>query len=113
MSTPQKNLPRFLPTLTEVVRPGEAVGLEVASEEVASVPQQTPAGLMPAADELVERVMQRLAPTLETKLRAVVTSLVQEQISAMEPYLWQEVDQALRQTVAAAVVQELDALARR
>jgi len=77
------------------------------------LPRQTPSGLMPAADELVERVMQRLAPTLETKLRAVVTSLVQEQISAMEPYLWQEVDQALRQNVAAAVAQELDALARR
>jgi hypothetical protein len=109
MNTPPKNLPRFLPTLTEVVRPGEAV----ASEEGTVLPQQTAASRMPAAEELVERVMQRLAPTLETKLRAVVTSLVQEQISALEPYLWQEVDQALRQTVATAVAQELDALARR
>jgi hypothetical protein len=107
MSTPS-NLPRFLPTLTEVVQPGE-----VAAVSAESLPLSPAASAMPAADELVERVMQRLAPTLEIRLRAVVTSLVQEQISALEPYLWQEVDQALRQTVVAAVTEELDALARR
>lgn len=106
MSTPPKNLPRFLPTLTEVVKPGDAAA--AASGEAA--PVRPP---MPTAEELVERVMQRLAPTLEIRLRAVMTALVQEQVSAMEPYLWQEVDQALRQTVTAAVAQEIDALTRR
>lgn len=106
MSTPPKNLPRFLPTLTEVVKPGDAAA--AASAEAVPVPPP-----MPTAEELVERVMQRLAPTLETRLRAVMTALVQEQVSAMEPYLWQEVDQALRQTVTAAVAQEIDALTRR
>ena len=105
MTTPPKNLPRFLPTLTEVVQP-VAAGTETP-------PPQTAASPMPAAEALVERVMQRLTPTLETRLRAVVTALVQEQVSALEPYLWQEVDQALRQHVAEAVAQELDALARR
>lgn len=106
MSTPPKNLPRFLPTLTEVVKPGDAAA--AASAEAVPVPPP-----MPTAEELVERVMQRLAPTLEIRLRAVMTALVQEQVSAMEPYLWQEVDQALRQTVTAAVAQEIDALTRR
>lgn len=106
MSTPQNNLPRFLPTLTEVVKPGDVAA--VASGEAAPVLPP-----MPTAEELVERVMQRLAPTLEIRLRAVMTALVQEQVSAMEPYLWQEVDQALRQTVTATVAQELDALTRR
>lgn len=106
MSTPPKNLPRFLPTLTEVVKPGDAAA--AASAEALPVPPP-----MPTAEELVERVMRRLAPTLETRLRAVMTALVQEQVSAMEPYLWQEVDQALRQTVTAAVAQEIDALTRR
>lgn len=106
MSTPPKNLPRFLPTLTEVVKPGDAAA--AASGEAAPVLPP-----MPTAEELVERVMQRLAPTLEIRLRAVMTALVQEQVSAMEPYLWQEVDQALRQTVTAAVAQEIDALTRR
>ncbi|MDP1656023.1 hypothetical protein [Hydrogenophaga sp.] len=106
MTTPQKNLPRFLPTLTEVVRP-VATGTETTPSP------QTTTSPMPAAEALVERVMQRLTPTLETRLRAVVTALVQEQVSALEPYLWQEVDQALRQQVAEAVALELDALARR
>lgn len=106
MTTPQKNLPRFLPTLTEVVRP-------VTTGTETTPPSQTTTSPMPAAEALVERVMQRLTPTLETRLRAVVTALVQEQVSALEPYLWQEVDQALRQQVAEAVALELDALARR
>jgi hypothetical protein len=105
MTTPPKNLPRFLPTLTEVVRP-VATGTETTPSPQTTSP-------MPAAEALVERVMQRLTPTLETRLRAVVTALVQEQVSALEPYLWQEVDQALRQQVAEAVALELDALARR
>ncbi len=105
MSTSQKNLPRFLPTLTEVVQPGDAAAFATADTDEA--------GPMPSAEELVERVMQRLTPTLEIRLREVVTALVQEQMSALEPYLWQEVDQALRQQVSAAVAQELDALARR
>ncbi|HCY15402.1 MAG: hypothetical protein A2Z93_08230 [Curvibacter sp. GWA2_64_110] len=105
MSTSQKNLPRFLPTLTEVVQPGDAAAFATAGTDAA--------GPMPSAEELVERVMQRLTPTLEIRLREVVTALVQEQMSALEPYLWQEVDQALRQQVSAAVAQELDALARR
>lgn len=111
MSTSQKNLPRFLPTLTEVVQPGDAAAFAAASDEAA--PVQSAGQPMPAAEELVERVMQRLTPTLETRLRTVMATLVQEQMSALEPYLWQEVDQALRQAVAAAVAQELDALARR
>lgn len=106
MTTPPKNLPRFLPTLTEVVRP-VATGTETTPSS------QTAASPMPTAEALVERVMQRLTPTLETRLRAVVTALVQEQVSALEPYLWQEVDQALRQQVAEAVALELDALTRR
>lgn len=111
MSSPQKNLPRFLPTLTEVVQPGNTAAFAMASTE--AVPVQRGASTMPAAEELVERVMQRLVPTLEVRLREVMTALVQEQISALEPCLWQEVDQALRQSVTAAVAQELDALARR
>ncbi len=105
MSTSQKNLPRFLPTLTEVVQPGDAAAFATIGTDAA--------GPMPSAEELVERVMQQLTPTLEIRLREVVTALVQEQMSALEPYLWQEVDQALRQQVTAAVAQELDALARR
>lgn len=109
MSMSEKNLPRFLPTLTEVVQPGDAAAFAQAN----ALPALNGGHAMPAAEELVERVMRRLTPTLEIRLREVVTALVQEQISALEPYLWQEVEQALRQSVTAAVAQELDALARR
>ena len=115
MGTPPNHLPRFLPTLTEVVRPGGAVPPDGAPDP-APLPlaPQTDASLgLPAVEELVERVMQRLTPVLETRLRAVVDSLVQEQISALEPYLWNEVEQMLRREVAATVTQELTLLGRR
>jgi len=111
MSMSEKNLPRFLPTLTEVVQAGAAAS--PAADSAGTSPAPVAGSPLPAADELVERVMQRLVPTLEIRLREVVTALVQEQVSALEPYLWQEVDQALRQHVTDAVAQELDALARR
>jgi hypothetical protein len=78
-----QNLPRFLPTLTEVVDPA-SLGLNVAP-------------LQPALDELVRTVMQSVQVELERCVR--------EQVQARMPeYL---------QTVQACVREEIEPLARR
>ncbi len=71
MSAAPKNLPRFLPTLTEVVQAPALV--------------QPPAAAPPSADqeEIIRRVLQRLDASLELRLRQELESIVREAV-AME-----------------------------
>lgn len=78
-----KPTPRFLPTLTEVVYP-------VAS---APAPEFT-------IELLVERLLQRVAPTVEAQLRETLKSLAQEQMRLLEPRFQQEIESAVKQAVA-------------
>lgn len=105
MSGPNRNLPRFLPTLTEVVQPGpvSAAGLDAPPLPAAAA----------APDDVVERVVQRLTPVLENQLREVMASLARTQLQAFEQQLRQELAVALHETVARAVADELAASTRR
>jgi hypothetical protein len=78
-----KPAPRFLPTLTEVVYP---VATVVAPELT--------------SDLLVERLLQRVAPTVEAQLRETLRSLVQEQMRLLEPRFQQEIESAVERAVA-------------
>lgn len=78
-----KPTPRFLPTLTEVFYP------------VASVPAPEL-----TSELLVERLLQRVAPTVEAQLRETLKSLVQEQMRLLEPRFQQEIESAIKQAVA-------------
>ena len=78
-----KPAPRFLPTLTEVVYP---VATVVAPELT--------------SDLLVERLLQRVAPTVEAQLRETLRSLVQEQMRLLEPRFQQEIESAVKRAVA-------------
>jgi hypothetical protein len=78
--TSTKPTPRFVPTLTEVVRPGPTVA---------------PGGV--DYDLLLERVMQRVSAQLETRLTVALQMLVQEQVHLMAPVLLQEIETAVRQ----------------
>lgn len=93
MSTPPRNLPRFLPTLTEVVQPS---GLSGASASAA-----------PDMEEIVQSVMQRVALATERRLReeteAMVRALVNEQVQALSERLRQELESVVRQAVADAL----------
>ena len=82
---PPRNLPRFLPTLTEVVHlPAESLN----PVSVATDPEQ-----------LVSRVMQRLDGNLKSAVQAAINDLVREQLQVLEPILMQEVEMAVRQAV--------------
>jgi len=102
MPSSRKTPPRFLPTLTEVVTPAQAVRFgPVAPRAPDDLPQ-------PDTAAIIERVMQQLEPTLEARLRDVIASLVEQHLRALEPRLMQEVEQLVRASVTQAVAAELE-----
>ena len=96
--------PRFVPTLTEVVRP-ETLTSEPPSGLVA-------AGVDRAASEeqLVLRVLQRVDLVLERRLREAVGALILEHTKALAPQLREEIVAVVRQSVSQAFAQEASTL---
>lgn len=96
MTAPPKNLPRFVPTLTEVV---EAPGLGSMS-----VP------LAPDSEAIVHSVMQQMQGQIDRRLTqqidALARKLVAQQLQSLRLSLSQELEINVRQTV-------LEAIARR
>ena len=91
--TVPKNLPRFLPTLTEVVHlPGAKTPLAVNTVN---------------ADDLVDRIMLRLDGPLQAALQAAIGKLVIDKLREMEPRVRDEVDRAVRLCVEEAIAQEI------
>ena len=89
MKLPPEHLPPYLPTLTEVVSPGKAP---------ASVPD---------IEALIERVMQRLAPLIQTQLGEVMSTRVQQEIREMEARLLRDIEPMARESVAQLVTEAL------
>jgi hypothetical protein len=101
MSAPPKNLPRFLPTLTEVVRPSGS-DAEPQTRQALEDPEL-----------MIHRVLQRVDLALEPLLREAIGPLVVEQIVAMATRLRPEVEAVVRQAVADAVALEFDSERKR
>lgn len=87
--------PRFVPTLTEVVRPA-AAGVGTVSEE-----------------QLVHRILQRVDLSLDRRLREAVASVVLEQTRDLGPLLRAEIELVVREAVAQAVADEVLNASRR
>ena len=101
---PDRTPPRYVPTLTEVIKSSGA---------------PTPASVQPAAvaglsqEQLIHRVMQRVDLTLERRLREAVAAVVLEQTRALGPLLRDEIESVVRETVAQAFADEASAAGRR
>ena len=95
MATP-RNPPRFVPTLTEVVRS-----------------RKTEAGPAPPAtlseDQLVHRIMQRVELSLERRLREAIATTVLQQTQLLGPLLREEIELVVRKSVEQALAEELTA----
>lgn len=89
--------PRYVPTLTEVVK---------AAPDGAMAP---PAASSLSQEQLIARVMQRVDVTLERRLREAIAATVLEQTRAIGPLLREEIEQVVRQTVSQAFAEELEA----
>ncbi|MBA3771565.1 MAG: hypothetical protein H0X13_03475 [Ramlibacter sp.] len=85
--------PRYVPTLTEVVKPPAGPGAS------------PPAGL--SQEQLIARVMQRVDLMLERRLREAIAAAVLEQTRTIVPLLRDEIESVVRQTVAQAFTEEL------
>ena len=88
--------PRFVPTLTEVVR---------SSNTVAA--QAEPGSL--SEDQLVHRIMQRVELSLERRLREAIATTVLQQTQLLGPLLREEIELVVRESVEQALAEELTA----
>ncbi|MFC5499970.1 hypothetical protein ACFPOE_20680 [Caenimonas terrae] len=91
-----RNPPRFVPTLTEVVK----------ARKAASGPA-VPAAL--SEEQLVHRIMQRVELTLERRLREAIATTVLQQTQMLGPLLREEIELVVRQSVEQALAEELTA----
>ncbi|MDE2605094.1 MAG: hypothetical protein KGL68_04135 [Burkholderiales bacterium] len=92
--------PRFVPTLTEVVHSGP-VPLAPAA-----------AGAGPSQDPLALRVLQRVDLVLDRRLREEIATVVLEQTGALVPLLRERLESVVREVVAEAVADEMQARQR-
>jgi len=91
--------PRFVPTLTEVVQSGPA--------------PLAPAGGPPlSADQIAQRVLQRVDLALDRRLREALATVVLEHSAALAPLLRERLEGVVRQVVADAVAEEMQARQR-
>ena len=113
--------PRFVPTLTDVVRPSahthnpQFKNLSSASVHVRSFANSESTGqskntgdLPPSDDLLVKRVMQQVDIVLERRLREALGRIILEQTENLAPKLRSEIEQVVKETIAYAVAQELE-----
>ena len=85
--------PRFVPTLTEVVKPS-VEPRRIGETELSQ-------------DQLIMRVMQRVDLALERKLREAIAATVLEQTRTIAPLLREEIEAVVRETVSQAFADEL------
>jgi hypothetical protein len=85
--------PKFVPTLTEVVRSGTTAA------------SKSEGGL--TEEQLVQRVMQRVDISLERRLREAIASTLLEQTRALGPILREEIELVVREAVSQAFADEL------
>lgn len=89
--------PRFVPTLTEVVQTG-------------------PDSLAPLSsfsqEQLTQRVLQRVDLVLDRRLREAIATAIVEQTNALVPVLRERIEGVVRELVAQAVAEEIEARQR-
>jgi hypothetical protein len=92
--------PRFVPTLTDVVRQVE----HFAPVQPYANAQHNPLQL---EDQIVHRVMQRVDLVLERRLREAVAQVILSHTQTLGPRLREEIELVVRESVSQAVAQEL------
>ena len=109
MNRPPPAPPRFVPTLTEVVRPVAAPMPATGPAAAAPASPAKPAALAASPDlqeQMVQRVLQRVDLILERRLREVVGQLILEHTQSLAPRLREEIEDVVRQSVSQAFANE-------
>lgn len=91
--------PRFVPTLTEVVHSGPAP----------LAPTPAPGF---SQEQLALRVLQRVDLVLDRRVREEIATVILEQTSAIVPLLRERLETVVREVVADALAEEMQARQR-
>ena len=102
---PTPPVPRFIPTLTEVVAAPPTV--PGAPPAVQAAPARSPEDVAELEERLVQRILQRVELGLSDRLTDALAAAVIEQTRSLLPRVRDEVVEAVRATVSEAVAQEL------
>ena len=94
--------PRFVPTLTEVVRPMAAPAPAAPAEPAGAGLPASPVASSELQEQMVQRVLQRVNLVLERRLREVVGQLILEHTQTLVPGLREEIEDVVRQSVGQA-----------
>ena len=117
MTTAPRTPPRFVPTLTTVIKSEQLAPTptpeKARSESSNAVTEPQRSGDENAAleEELLHRVLERVALTLENEVSDAVAAALQAQLDVMVPTLRREIESVLRRLVADALARELAASA--
>lgn len=99
MNPTPRNLPRYVPTLTEIVDPASLL--------------RTPTSVSPELEEIAQSVMQQVDQVLDRRLRdeadAMLRNWVAEQLGTLRLHLREELALVVRDAVAEAVASRDDA----
>ena len=90
--------PRFVPTLTEIVRPGPSSQMPLAAGTAVPVGD--------VHESMIQRILQRVDIVLEARLGDTVRQLVLAQTQALTPMLREEIEHLVRESVSQAFAQE-------
>lgn len=101
--SPSSVPPRFVPTLTEVVRPSPMTVQALPADKTMGT-STLPAEL---EAQMVQRVMQRVERVLEWRLREAVGQMILEHTQILAPRLREEIEKVVRQSVNQAFEQEI------
>lgn len=107
--SPPSTPPRFVPTLTEVIRPlpaSPATPENTAGPLTAPAPAKALAASADLQEQMVQRVLQRVNLVLERRLREVVGQLILEHTQSLAPRLREEIEVVVRQSVNQAFQSE-------
>ena len=107
MATSPKHLPRFLPTLTEVVQPRRENTHSDAGGDGPAVDLPLNAQPVTALELSVSRIMLRLEAPLQARLKLAVGALIHGQIEQLMPMIQLEIEAAVREAVMEGVTNEL------
>ena len=107
MANSPKHLPRFLPTLTEVVRPRQETAHSGASATESPANSTANAQPVSALELSVSRIMLRLEAPLQARLKLAVGALIHGQIEQLMPMIQLEIEAAVREAVMEGVTIEL------
>lgn len=116
-TAPTKSMPRFFPTLTEVVQlPEHSVGLPVSVAPTPAVPAISLADAAlrthPTAieDEIAAQVLRDLAIVLPARVQAAAESVIQAHWTALAPTMNRALELVVRECVQEALSRQQSAL---